>query len=457
MLAFQKHSTIKAALLASSILAGTAAATAQDADAEALEKRVAELEALVGKLLGKLEVQEVAITEQDGRIATAEKTATAAAEKAEQGGGGKKDGFTIGDTHVQYGGYIKTDVIATRNTAGNQAASSSFVRDFFVPSTIPVGGEGSDLALDFSARQTRFFFKTNTKVNDKTIGSLLEFDFNVTDGGDERISNSYVPRVRHAFITYDGWLIGQTWSTFQDVVALPDSLDFVGTTEGTTFARQPMIRYTSGGFQIAVEQPEATITTPTGGRLLSGSDPLPDLAVRYNHKGDWGHLTVAGILRSINLESGNLGLIQDANTLGYGLSLSGKLKVGEKDDFRFMATAGQGIGRYIGLNIVNDAAVDPDSQELETIGTLSGFAAYRHVINEKVRSNIMLSYFSADNPQRLLGSGVTDQVWSLRGNIVYSPVPHLDFGIEYGYSERSLENSIDGGQHRLQFSGKYTF
>ncbi len=60
--------------------------------------------------------------------------------------------------------------------------------------------------------------------------------------GDERTSNGYSPEIRHAFISYDGWLFGQTWTTFMDVNALPDSIDFVGTTDGTVFVRQAQVR-----------------------------------------------------------------------------------------------------------------------------------------------------------------------------------------------------------------------
>jgi len=450
-------------LLAATALAGflPASAMADDAGNEALVKRVAELEALVARLMDKLDTQEVAITEQRQRIdktETAVANAPAAAVPAAQTAEAKpKDGFMVGNTLVKLGGYIKADAIALKNSGGNLPGSADITRDFYIPGSIPVGGASSDWATDFSARQTRFYFTTNTDVGGETIGTRLEMDFNVTAGGDERVSNSYTPRMRQAYLTYGNWLAGQSWTTFQNVASLPDSVDFIGTTEGTVFARQTMLRYTSGPFQIAVEEPEATITTAVGSRVLSGSDPMPDLVVRYNHTADWGQISLAGILRDINAEAGLAGLTEGASAMGYGLSLAGKVNVAEKDDFRFMATVGSGLGRYIGLNIVNDAAVDPIAQDLETIDTFSAFGAYRHVWAEKSRSSLMFSYFKADNPVALTSAAVTDQAWSLRGNFIYSPVPNLDFGLEYGYSERTLENGLDGAQHRLQFMSKFSF
>lgn len=94
---------------------------------------------------------------------------------------------------------------------------------------------------------------------------------------------------------------------------------------------------------------------------------------------------------------------------------------------------------------------------LDPIGTFSGFASYRHVWGSQSRSNVMFSYFKADNPVGLTSMGVTDEVWSVRTNYIYSPVPKLDFGFEYGYSRRTIESGLDGAQHRLQFTSKFAF
>ena len=264
------------------------------------------------------------------------------------------------------------------------------------------------------------------------------------------------PRLRQAFISYDDWLIGQAWSTFQDVGALPDSLDFIGTTPGTVFERQPLIRYTSGGLQLAIEQPETTVTTATGGRVLPGDDVMPDLVARYNLIGDWGSLSIAGIGRSLRFADADFGLASDT-AFGFGASLSGKIKVGTADDFRFMATAGEGLGRYIGLNIVNDAAIDPETGTLDPITTFSGFAAYRHIWFPTLRSTAAAAYFSADNPVALTGDRVTDESWNALANLIWSPVRPLDVGIEYVYAERSLENGLSGDFQKIQISTKYSF
>ncbi|MEO0400131.1 MAG: DcaP family trimeric outer membrane transporter [Pseudomonadota bacterium] len=367
----------------------------------------------------------------------------------------EKDGFKIGDAQVTFGGYVKLDAALT-NFSGGELASNNIGRDFYIPALVPVGGEGDGADFDFNPRETRFIFDVKTNRGGHDIGGKIEFDFQVTTEGNERISNSFVPRMRQAYFTFDNWLLGQTWSTFQDVAALPDNLDFIGPTEGTVFNRQPMIRYTKGPWQIALEQPETEITTDTGGRILPGDDFVPDVVVRHNKKGDWGHVTAAGIFRVLHVEDETMPMGQEDDAFGYGISLSGKLKVARRDDIRFMATYGEGIGRYIGLNVVNDAAVDTNG-ELTTIETLSGFLSYRHFWTDNLRSNLTGGYFKADNPIDLVGDGVTDQVYSVHANIIYSPIKKFDVGFEYIYSNRQLESGIDGDMNKFQFSTKYSF
>ncbi len=121
-----------------------------------------------------------------------------------------------------------------------------------------------------------------------------------------------------------------------------------------------------------------------------------------------------------------------------------------------MATAGDGLGRYIGLNIVNDAALTGDG-DLDPIFTYSGFGAVRHAWSDNLRSNIAASYFKADNPVLLTSGAVTDESWNVLANIIFSPVTPLDIGVEYMYAERTLENGLNGNLQKVQVSTKYSF
>ena len=320
---------------------------------------------------------------------------------------------------------------------------------------MPVGSDGESY-LDFTAKESRINFKTTHNLDSGSqITTFIEMDFLLSGQGNERVSNSYSPRLRHAFFTYNNWLFGQTWMTFFNVGALPENLDFVGPAESTIFGRQAMVRYTMGNFQFAAENPETTITPYGGGaRIVADDGQIPDLVARYNYSGDWGSFTAAAIARELRYENQAAGI--DSNDAGYGISLSGKFNVGERDDFRWMASIGSGLGRYIGLNTANGAVLDAEGN-LHAIDSAGIFGSYRHFWSEKLRSNFTLGYLKVDNDVKWTGEGVTKEASSLHVNIIYSPVPKMDFGVEYIYADREIESGVDGDMSRFQFSAKYAY
>ncbi len=357
-------------------------------------------------------------------------------------------------TDVKFSGYFKVDAMFSNYSDGS-LSSQNLGRDFYVPSLTPVGGAEESTQFDAHAKQTRFRFTSNTKTDEgDTITGVLELDFLVTPGGNERVSNSYVPRVRHAFINYQGWTVGQTWTTFQDVKTLPESVDFVGTTDGVVFGRQALVKYTTGAWEFALENSESTITPFGGGaRIVSDDGAVPDAIVRYTHTADWGHVSVAGLLRQLNLEVPNA--IDDSVTSA-GVSINSKIKVGEKDDVRLSFTTGSGLGRYVGLNAVNGAVLDANGN-LETIDSTAYSVAYRHVWNNKMRSTVSYSALSVDNDVALTGASATESTYSVSANLLYSPTAKITVGGEIKQATREIETGADGDMTRVQFTMKYAF
>jgi len=427
-----------------------------------LERRVAELESMVEALLEDRQAAgaEAQAEARQASAAAGEAQAEARAARAELAELDEKVQPVVaaieeeaGKPKFSYGGYIKSDLMVTDYSDGS-VPGSSIGRDFFVPSTIPVDNGDGETYLDWHARQSRFHFATNHALaNGEELASYVELDFLATAGGNERVSNSFSPRLRHAFVTYGNWLFGQTWNTFMDVATLPESVDFIGPTGSTTFGREPMIRYTNGGFAIALENPESTVTPIGGGRIDVDDSIVPDLAARYTWKGEGWHLQLGGMLRQLSLDDSGLGV--DDTVTGWGVSLSGKAMFG-RDDVRWMIHTGDGMGRHIGLNFANGAAITTDGK-LEAIGTTGAFVAYRHWWSQKWRSNAVLSYLEVDNPVRFTGTGVNESNWSGQINLLYSPTPPLSFGVEFLTAERELENGLDGQMNRFQFTTKYAF
>ena len=360
---------------------------------------------------------------------------------------------SLGSTEVKYTGYIKVDGIYSDYSNGE---GHPLNRDFYVPSTIAVGSADDDISgrFDAHARQSRFRLTTNTPVDgDDSITGVLEFDFMVTKGDydNERISNSYLPRMRHAFLKYKNWLVGQTWTTFMDVGALPESLDFIGTTDGITFGRQVMVRYTHGGLEVALENPETTVV----GVGATDDNSVPDIIAAYTMKQDWGHVKVAGIFRQLAYNVGDI----DASDTGAGVSVTGKVKVSDTDDIRFTFFTGTGLGHYAALNAAQGAVYNDQTGELSSIASTGYGVAYRHMWTDKARSSIMFSAFDADADEvtKVTMGDYTEKTYSARVNYIYSMSKTMTVGAEYAYAKRETDAGLEGDMSRVQFSAKYAF
>jgi len=317
------------------------------------------------------------------------------------------------NTEFSFGGFIKMDAMLSTYSDGD--VIDGYGRDYYAPSQIVPGTEPDTTELDMTARNSRFNFKTVTETeNGKSITSFIELDFSTTGGGNEVVSNSYVPRLRHAFVKYDGLLVGQTWSNFMNVGALPEVADFIGPSESTVFIRQPQVRYTMGDLAIALENPQTTGAGDSGDNGM-----IPDITASYKIKAGNADLVAAALVRQLTYDGPAED--DDTTTMGYGVNLSGKVMIG-KDDLKFSATVGNGVGRYVGLGAVADAAlVDGD---LETSDTTAAFIAYRHHWNSEWRSSVVYGMLSADYDDSVT-TGVTDAS-SVRVNVMRSPVKKTD-------------------------------
>lgn len=454
--------------LSAGLLAGAAAAallaapgvasaqSGQQSSQAALEARIAQLEAELNALKGEVVAARTQQASQAQDIIRLE-TRPAAPAPVQQAAApaSLSEGFRIGDHTVKFGGFVKVDAYASRYSGGDPANGDA-LREFHIPGSIPIGGADEDTATDFNARQTRFWLTTDGMVGGHKIGTRMEMDFQTLPGaGDQRTTSPANPALRRAFITIDNWLIGQEWTNFQNTAVLPESADFIGAAEGTVFARQVQVRYTRGPFSVSVENPETTVTPFNGGtRIVADDNSLPDFTARYAVSRPWGDFQFAGLLRQLKYQNPATSI--DSTTTGWGLSASTKIKVGSKDDLRLMVTGGEGIGRYVGLNFSNDAVLDA-SGDLDAIGVVAGFAAYRHVWAPGWRSSLIWSGQSVDNDTRFTGLAANRSAQSIHANLIWSPVTAFDVGAELMFADREIETGASGDLTRLILFAKYGF
>ncbi|WP_249403848.1 DcaP family trimeric outer membrane transporter [Sphingomonas sp. CFBP 13720] len=387
--------------------------------------------------------------------ATANSVATGTASAA------PSDGFRMGNTTVKLGGFVRLNVIGSRYSDG-EVAVGGLGKEFFLSQQIPVGGGFSSEDLLFSARQTRLVFSTATPVNGIEAKTLIEFDFALAAApvGAQRATNPYVPTFRRGFIEYGNLLVGQEWSTFQNLAVLPETTDFAGPLDGTVFNRQALIRYTVPlrpglTLQVAAENPETQTALPTNAALVdTDDDRLPDVVARINWKSGLGDFVLASIARELRTDTLGTG----DTAFGWGVSGSGKIPFGKRHDLRFMATYGQGIGRYLGLGYVPDAIFGGPGGQLERIDNFAGFAALKIGWTDRVRSTFMGSYQSADYPENVLVTGLANaKSYGGAANLFWSPAKSFDIGMEYRHAVRELLSGDSGALDRFELAFKYGF
>ena len=273
---------------------------------------------------------------------------------------------------ISFGGYFKLDV---RHVDGDVAYQDYWVANF-------PGGEAIETSrTGFTVGESR----VNIGYQHGDIKAFVEVDF-YGGGGNEVVSNSTSPRLRHFKLDYKNWTVGQTWTTFMPLHALPEALDFGGPHVGEVFARQALIRYSTGGWQFAIENPETAGDGDVGADSsavgLTGveADPdesIPDFVARYDFRGRWGQLSIGGLARKV--DQGGL------DETAFSANIAGKINTFGKDDFRFQLTVGE-PGRYTSAGLTPDIVIDPTSGETVVEETTAYTLAYKHHWNDTFRS-----------------------------------------------------------------------
>lgn len=355
------------------------------------------------------------------------------------------------DSHFSYGGFIKLDMMSTRTSDG-AIADGTPGRMFYFPTATPVGTGRSESYTDFHAQFSRLWFGVD-RVTDggDTVKGYVEFDFfggGNSNVGNEKFSNGYPPTLRHAYVQWNKWLAGQTWTNFMDLGSLPESVDFVGIVDGTVFTRQAQLRYTEGPWSFSLENPQTWYQAGTQAHLSSGENRLPDVTARWQTKGDWGHFSVAGMARELRTANDS--------THGVAMSVAGSYRMTERDLLQYTFSGGPGLGRYVGFGMAPDAYLDPAGR-LEAQDLYAGFAAWRHNWSDDLRSTLAYSTAYIDTDASAIGLLATRRTQSWRANLMYSPFPRLDLGAEISWARRNTSGGDEGELARLHTTVKYTF
>lgn len=347
-------------------------------------------------------------------------------------------------TIMRIGGYSKLDAIHDFRPAGNP--------DWFVTSSIPIEPVADAHNTEIHVRQTRLNLELRRPASGGgDLRFFYENDF--TGSGGQRAYN-----LRHAYGQWKNLLAGFTFSTFNDLDSLPDTLDYEGP-GSAIFCYNPQIRYTwpitpRHSLAFAVEQPKSDIPTAVPGygpAEITPTSPWPDFVVRYRYEADRGHLQLGSVLRSV----GAFYRSEKDVKFCYGLSLGGAVRLGHLDNFLFQANYGEGVSRYIndlgGLGY--DIGVAPDGH-VHPLPVYGGFLAYEHYWTESLRSTLTCGHLRADTYYLPRDSAFKSSTYAA-ANLIYVVKGALTVGLEVLYGNHFVKDGRQGDATRVQFSFQY--
>ena len=306
------------------------------------------------------------------------------------------------------------------------------------PSQIPVfcpgsPGCGNDGSFLFSIRQSSLGVRGFIPTTYGVIKTDLAFDLFGSDGG----TNIHWLR---AWAELGKFGVGQFDSNFMDMGVFPNTIDYWGP-PGMVFVRNPQFRYTplddkNMKVVVSLEAPNSIIDTgkvteidPSFGSGITSRNKLPDLVGSFRYGGDWGHVKAAALLRQVGFHNINTADGEPANSLtGYGLNLSGTVKVTKKDQVNWQVVGGKAIASYM-----NDGGIDlaPDASfRAETVRTLAYLLYYNHAWDDKWTSAFGYSQHKQDNTAGQSASAFKRGSYA-SANVLYTFAKNVTTGVEY--------------------------
>ncbi|MCH4244425.1 DcaP family trimeric outer membrane transporter [Acinetobacter gerneri] len=288
-----------------------------------------------------------------------------------------------------------------------------------------------------TAKTTRLGLDFKTPVQGADVGGKIEVDFAGTNDG---------LRIRHAYLTYNNWLFGQTTSSFLSTDTQPEMIDF-GSPLGVGTKRTPMVRYAdkinaNTAYAVGLEQGRSDNRFPSATGKIS-----------YNLPDGLGLVNARALLQETRGRLAEAGKEYDDKTeLGWGVGLGTKIKL-LKDQLILNADYSHVKGDDFYLLFSENAAslnAAKNDYDLNEFDAVTVGLTYK--LNPKWRSTLGYGAIFYDDAK----AGQNDKIQQGWLNVLYNPVKPITLGAEYVYGERDADIRT-GRDSRLGVMAKYDF
>ena len=399
------------AIAVTTVMMGSVHAATEKEEIQQLRQEIEALKALVNQQQQVQQSQQVRLAEVASQPA-----ATATKAKTKAGAEVTVYGFARGDAN-----YI---IEGNDSDFGGVASSIGATED----------------KLRATARATRIGLDFKTNIEGANVGGKVEADFNGSGDTEEF-------RIRHAYLTLNNWLFGQTTSNFLSNHA-PEMIDFSTNVGGGT-QRTPQVRY---AHKLAPET-QLFIAAEEGGSKGDGIKyRMPALTAKVTHKFAEGKAEASGRALIENYKSDTAG----DDEFGYGLAAGVNYTV--SDPLKVSADVSYVKGNSFYLYGSNSAysAVNGNIEQNEAIATQVG-ATYQ--IQPKLRTTLAYGAIFADDgtDYAKVNQGANEKVQQAWANLIYTPVKPVDLGVEYVNGKRETFAGRSFKDNRVGLMAKYNF
>ena len=306
---------------------------------------------------------------------------------------------------------------------------------FNAPDKVDLNGAGEPNKDRFhaTAKTTRLGLDFVAPVQGADVGGKIEVDF---------ASSSEALRIRHAYLTYNQWLFGQTTSSFLSGETTAEMMDF-GSPLGIGTKRTPMVRY--------ADKLGADTFYFVGLEKGHDDNRMPVLTGKVSTKfaDNKGLVTGRALLQEVRARD-----VNDERALGWGvaagLNFSPLKELTFNADYSHMSGDTTFISFTNGIYKAKNNNTDIDLVDFDavTVG-----ATYK--FNPKLRSTLGYgALFYDDENLTVSQNEKIQQGW---WNVMYNPIKPITFGAEYIYGERETVEGRIGRDSSFGLMAKYDF
>jgi len=359
----------------------------------------------------------------------------------------KKATFVTEFAELKISGFIQPALYFDNNNVLNN--------DLFITSEIPTtrNTETKFNRFHISANQSRISFGFKFPKAGTNTSALMEGDFLSSSRGE----HTYF-RLRHAYLTYGKFLVGQTWTNFGDVNGSPNTLDLEGP-NSMPASRTAQIRWQGQirknlSLLLAIEEPKSDYTPLDSAAAVKAA--FPEFVVKPGLNFKNGRLRSSVIYKPLIYTDKNYSFKKNLATWGFTTSLTFNLQdrkklnpfITTKRTLSFFGIIGDGTqGSVNDFGGLGYEAFPKDSVTLETMLYYGGYVAYSFVFKKRWSSTYVYSYLHQEQPR------TTDNIFKqssyFSANAVYAINKFFSAGTELLYGIKENYDNTQGNAMRI--------